>query len=98
MQRQPAVYILTNRAYATLYTGITSNLPNRIWQHKNKVIHGFTYKYNITTLVYFELFDDMYHAISREKQIKAGSRKKKIMLIEKTNKGWRDLYEDLCRY
>jgi len=97
MHRQPAVYILTNRAYGTLYTGVTSNLLNRIWQHKNKVICGFSYKYNLTTLVYFELFDDMYHAISREKQIKAGSRKKKIMLIEKTNKDWCDLYEDICR-
>jgi len=98
MQRQPAVYILTNRPNGTLYTGVASNLPNRIWQHKNKVIHGFSYKYNLTTLVYFELFNDMYHAISREKQIKAGSLKNKITLIENNNQGWHDLYEDICSY
>ncbi|PCJ84636.1 MAG: endonuclease [Thiotrichaceae bacterium] len=98
MQRQPAIYILTNKPNGTLYTGVTSNLPNRIWQHKNKVISGFSYKYNLTLLVYFELYDDMYHAISREKQIKAGSRKNKVMLIEKNNKGWYDLYRDIYSY
>ena len=96
MSRQPAVYILTNKPNGTLYTGVTSNLPGRIWQHKNKVTKGFSAKYNLTKLVYFELFEDMYAAISREKQIKAGSRMAKLKLVEKTNREWRDLYPDIC--
>jgi len=97
MKTQPAVYFLTNRHNGTLYTGVTSDLPKRIWQHKNKVTKGFTSKYNLTRLVYFELFEDMYQAISREKQIKAGSRKSKIKLIVNTNPDWRDLYPDICQ-
>ena len=96
MNRQPAVYLLTNRPNGTLYTGVTSDLPTRVWQHKKKVTQGFSAKYNLTSLVYFELFEDMYHAISREKQIKAGSRKAKIKLIENANPDWRDLYADIC--
>ncbi len=96
MTRQPAVYILTNKPNGTLYTGVTSNLPGRIWQHKNKVTKGFSAKYNLTKLVYFELFEDMYAAISREKQIKAGSRMAKLKLVENTNREWRDLYPDIC--
>ncbi len=96
MSRQPAVYILTNKPNGTLYTGVTSNLPGRIWQHKNKVTKGFSAKYNLTKLVYFELFEDMYAAISREKQIKAGSRMAKLKLVESTNCEWRDLYPDIC--
>ncbi len=96
MNRQPAVYLLTNRQNGTLYTGTTSDLTKRIWQHKNKVAKGFSARYNLTSLVYFELFEDMYQAISREKQIKAGSRSAKIKLIESTNPGWRDLYKDIC--
>ena len=95
-EKHPAVYILTNKRYGTLYTGVTSNLIGRIWQHKNKVSGGFTAKYRLKKLVYFELFDTMYEAISREKQIKAGSRNKKIALINSRNPGWRDLYEDIC--
>ena len=96
MDRKPAIYLLTNRPNGTLYTGVTSDLPRRIWQHKNKITKGFTCKYNLTRLVYFELFEDMYEAISREKQIKAGSRKAKINLIESVNKEWDDLYSDIC--
>ncbi len=96
MNRQPVIYILTNKPNGILYTGVSSNLQQRIWQHKSKVIKGFSYKYNLTRLVYFELFDDMYQAISREKQIKAGSRKTKIQLIESCNKVWRDLYAEVC--
>jgi len=96
MKRQPAVYLLTNRPDGTLYTGVTGDLPRRIWQHKNKVIKGFSTKYNLTRLVYFELFEDMYEAISREKQIKAGSRKAKISLIESSNPEWKDLYAKVC--
>jgi putative endonuclease len=96
MNRQPAVYLLTNRPNGTLYTGVTSNLPKRVWQHKTKIKKGFSSKYNLTILVYFELIEDMYQAISREKQIKAGSRKAKIRLIENINPGWKDLYPDIC--
>jgi putative endonuclease len=96
MSSQPAVYLLTNRPNGTLYTGVTCDLPKRIWQHKNKVMKGFSAKYNLTRLVYFELFEDIYQAISREKQIKAGSRKSKLKLIESTNPNWRDLYLDIC--
>ena len=96
MKRQPAVYLLANRPGGTLYTGVTSNLHRRIWQHRNKVMKGFSTRYNLNRLVYFELFEDLYEAISREKQIKAGSRKAKIKLIECTNPGWRDLYPEVC--
>jgi putative endonuclease len=95
MQRQPAVYLLTNRINGTLYTGVTSNLPARIWQHRNKVIKGFTHRYNLTRLVYFELHEDMYSAIAREKQIKAGSRAAKVRLIEAANPLWNDLYDQV---
>ena len=95
MNKQPAIYILTNKPNGTLYTGVTSDLPGRIWQHKNSFTKGFTGKYNLKLLVYFELFEDMYAAISREKQIKAGSRKVKIELIESVNPNWNDLYSDI---
>jgi len=96
MEKQPAVYILTNKPGGTLYTGVTSDLPKRTLQHRDKTFRkGFTTKYNLTMLVYFELFNDMYQAISREKQIKAGSRKSKIKLIEGANPGWRDLYQEI---
>ena len=96
MPKQPAIYLLTNRTNGTLYTGVTSDLPKRIWQHRNKVVEGFSRKYNLTRLVYFELYEDMYQAILREKQIKAGSRQTKIALIEAVNPGWEDLYGDIC--
>ncbi len=95
MIRQPAIYILTNKKDGTLYTGVTSNLTRRIWEHKNRITHGFAAKYKLTRLVYFEVFDEMYEAISREKQIKAGSRKAKIKLIESINQEWKDLYPDI---
>ena len=89
------VYLTTNNSNAVIYTGVTNNLKIRVFQHKNKIIKGFTEKYNATKLVYYEAFDNAYDAISREKQIKAGSRKKKIDLINKTNSQWKDLYFDL---
>ena len=95
MTRQPAIYILTNKINGTLYTGVTSNLPRRIWEHKNKITQGFSAKYKLNKLVYFEVFDEMYLAISREKQIKGGSRKAKIKLIESINQDWKDLYPDI---
>ena len=95
MNKNPAVYLLTNKPNGTLYTGVTSDLPKRVGQHKNRVTKGFCAKYNLTRLVYFELYEDMYEAISREKQIKAGSRKAKIKLIDRINPAWRDLYPDI---
>jgi len=90
------IYILTNNHNTTLYIGITNNLIRRIYEHKNKLVDGFTKKYNLHKLVYFESTSDVESAIAREKQLKAGSRKKKIQLIEKENNDWKDLYEDIC--
>jgi putative endonuclease len=86
---------MSNKRHGTLYIGVTRNLVVRVWQHKNKATAGFTAKYNLTRLVYFELFEDIYEAISREKRLKAGSRRTKIRLIEKNNPEWRDLYEEI---
>ena len=95
MHFRPAVYLMSNKRHGTLYIGVTRNLVVRVWQHKNKATAGFTAKYNLTRLVYFELFEDIYEAISREKRLKAGSRRTKIRLIEKNNPEWRDLYEEI---
>lgn len=95
MQKQSFVYILFNKSDGVLYTGITSDLVKRVFEHKSKVIKGFTQKYNVDKLGYYEVFEDIEQAILREKQIKAGSRKKKIELIESINPEWRDLYEDI---
>jgi putative endonuclease len=92
---QPAVYIMTNKRNGTLYTGVTSNLIKRVYQHKEGVADGFTKKYQCKKLVYYEQFDEMIAAIAREKQIKAGSRKKKLTMIESVNPTWHDLYETL---
>jgi putative endonuclease len=86
---------MTNKINTVLYTGITSNLKKRIWEHKEKTIKGFTKKYNINKLVYWEIFNDPENAILREKQIKAGSRSKKIELIKGINSEWKDLYNKL---
>jgi len=95
MNKYLYVYLMTNSNNTVIYTGVTNNLKSRVFQHKNKVIKGFTEKYNVTKLVYYEIFDNSYNAISREKQIKAGPRKKKIDLINKVNSRWKDLYFDL---
>jgi len=89
------IYILTNFTNTTLYTGVTNDLVKRAFQHKDKTTKGFTSKYNINKLVYYEIFDDPENAIAREKQIKAGSRQKKIDLICNLNPDWKDLYDDL---
>ena len=78
-----------------IYIGVTNDLERRVWEHKQKAVEGFTKKYNITKLVYYEVFDGIENAILREKQIKAGSRKKKMDLIKIMNPGFRDLYEEL---
>jgi putative endonuclease len=95
MDKQYYVYIMTNPKNNVLYTGITNNLKKRVCEHKEKIIDGFTKKYNINKIVYYEIVKDSYNAISREKQIKGGSRAKKIALIEKMNPSWNDLYDSL---
>jgi putative endonuclease len=93
---QPAVYIMANRRNGAVYTGVTSDLPQRVWQHRESLIEGFTKRYGCKLLVWYELHSTMEHAIEREKQVKAGSRKKKLRLIEATNPQWRDLFADIC--
>jgi putative endonuclease len=93
--KQPAIYILASKRNGTLYTGVTSDLVKRVWQHKNDVVPGFTQKYSVHMLVYYELTDEMTAAIAREKQIKGGSRAKKLAMIESVNPEWRDLYDDI---
>ncbi|PIP28586.1 MAG: endonuclease [Candidatus Moranbacteria bacterium CG23_combo_of_CG06-09_8_20_14_all_35_22] len=92
--KQPCVYIMTNHS-RTLYIGVTSNIKRRGWEHKEKLIEGFTKKYNIDQLVYYEFFEDMPTAIAREKELKGWVRRKKITLIEKDNPEWLDLYDEL---
>ena len=94
--KQPAVYIMASKRNGTLYTGVTSNLPQRTWQHREGVADGFTRRYRCKMLVWFEMHDNMEAAIVREKQIKAGSRKKKLALIESFNPQWQDLYGDIA--
>ena len=93
--KHPAVYIMTNRPNGTLYTGVTSNLPQRVWQHREGALPGFTTRYGLKRLVWFEIHDTMERAILREKQLKGGSRVKKLALVTALNPGWRDLYEDI---
>ena len=95
MNKQYYLYIMTNNYNTVLYTGVTNDLQRRVYEHKEKIIEGFTKQYNITKLVYYEVFEDAYTAISREKQIKAGSRQKKIDLVNSINQEWRDLYDGL---
>jgi putative endonuclease len=89
------IYILFNKRNGTLYTGVTSDLVKRIYEHKNKLTAGFSHKYNVTKLGYYEMFSRITDAIAREKQIKGGSRKKKIELIETMNPQWKDLYYEI---
>jgi putative endonuclease len=93
--KQPAVYIMANKRNGTLYTGVTSDLLKRVYEHRESVIPGFTSQYGCKILVWYEQHDEMASAILREKQIKAGPRTKKLALIEALNPDWRDLYEDL---
>lgn len=87
--------MLTNSKNTVIYTGITSDLKKRVWEHKQKLVQDFTQKYNVTRLVYYEVFDSLIDAIAREKQIKAGSRKKKDILIDAFNLKRRDLHEEI---
>lgn len=89
------IYIMTNRNNTVLYTGVTNNLKRRVYEHKTGKGGLFTQKYNVNKLVFFEVSDDVNSALSREKQLKAGSRQKKIDLINSKNPEWNDLYDDL---
>lgn len=93
--KQPAIYIMASGRNGTIYTGVTSDLIKRVYEHKYANVPGFTQKYRCKHLVYYELIEDILSAIAREKQLKAGSRKKKLALIEKLNPYWDDLYENL---
>ena len=90
------VYILTNFSNTVLYTGVTNDLLKRTYEHREKLVPGFTKRYNVWKLVYFEEGDDILSAIAREKQIKAGPRSRKVALVERMNPNWRDLYWELA--
>ena len=92
---QPAVYIMASKRNGTIYVGVTSNLIQRVWQHREGVADGFTKRYGCKSLVWYELHSTMEYAILREKQLKGGSRAKKLALIEADNPRWRDLFEDI---
>jgi len=93
--KQPCVYILASKRNGTLYTGVTSDLVKRVWEHKNDLAEGFTKRYSVHTLVWFEVRAEMLEAIAREKAIKSWRRQWKVKLIESVNPEWRDLYPDL---
>ncbi len=96
MNRQPAVYILASKRNGTLYIGVTSNLARRVWEHRNDIIDGFTKRYGVHDLVWYEPHDSMESAIQREKQLKVWERKWKLDLIESVNPRWEDLYHKLA--
>ncbi len=96
--KQPAIYLMASKRNGTLYTGVTSNLVKRIYEHKNDLKPGFTSKYHCKLFVYYEIFDNMQMAIQREKQIKKFYRDTKLELIEKINPEWKDLYSEILRY
>lgn len=95
MAKQPAIYLLASKRNGTLYIGVTSNLVQRIWQHRNDLVPGFTQRYKVHRLVYYELHDEMTEAISREKQLKKWKRDWKLKLIEGFNPDWRDLWWEI---
>ena len=94
-KKQYYIYLMMNYANTVIYIGVTNNLQKRIYEHKNKIIKGFTSKYKVNKLVYFEIFDDVKTAIEREKQLKAGSRARKIAIIVRNNPNFRDLYPNI---
>ena len=94
-ERMPCVYMLASKRMGTLYTGVTSDLPKRVWQHRNDVIAGFTREHGVHLLVWYEVHESMESAIRREKAIKEWKRAWKIELIERANRPWRDLYSDI---
>jgi len=95
VSKQPAVYILASKRNGTLYIGVTSDLVKRVWEHKNKMVEGFTKRYNVHRLVWFEMHESMESAIAREKRLKNWKRKWKLELIESNNPNWLDLYRKI---
>ncbi len=95
MNKQPAVYILASKRNGTLYIGVTSDIVKRVWQHKNNMVEGFTKRYGVHQLVWYEVHEDMESAIEREKRLKEWKRKWKLELIEKSNLNWHDLYNTI---
>jgi putative endonuclease len=93
---QPAVYLITNKPYGTLYIGVTSNLVRRVWQHREKLVDGFAKQHDLNRLVWYEVHQTMYDAITREKQIKKWDRDWKVNLIQTHNGSWRDLFTGIC--
>jgi putative endonuclease len=94
--RHPAVYIIASQRNGTLYIGVTADLVQRVWQHKQHLVEGFTREYGVTQLVYYEMHATMPDAIAREKRLKAWKRKWKLDLIEEKNPGWRDLWGEIA--
>ena len=97
-ERQPCVYILASKRNGTLYIGVTSDLMGRVWEHKNDLVEGFTKKYGVHQLMYFEMLEDMASAIQREKELKKWSRKKKDELISALNANWVDLWPEIEKW
>jgi putative endonuclease len=97
MEKLFAVYILASKRNGTLYIGVTSNLPKRIWEHRESVVDGFTAKYGVKTLVWYEVHDNAVSAITREKQLKKWNRIWKLSLIEEKNPEWCDLFQEICQ-
>ena len=95
LMKQPAIYIMTNRIHSVLYIGVTGNLKRRVWLHKTGEVEGFTKKYNVHKLVYFEVFEDFRDAIEREKQLKKWNRQWKENLISRLNPDWSELYGEI---
>ena len=95
MDKVPCVYVLASRRNGTLYVGVTSDLPRRIWEHKTDSVGGFTRRYGVHTLVWYEVHETMSSAIAREKTIKRWNRRWKLELIERLNPDWRDLYDEI---
>jgi putative endonuclease len=98
MDKQYYVYIVTNDHNTVLYTGVTNDLKRRVYEHESELVEGFTKRYNLTKLVYYEVCESIEGAIGREKKLKGGSRLMKAYLVESINKGWRDLYDGLGFY
>ena len=95
MNKQPAVYNLASKRHGTLYIGVTSDLVKRVWEHNNNVVEGFTKRYGVHQIVWYELHENMESAIEREKQLKEWKRRWKLELIENTNPNWSDLYPNI---
>jgi putative endonuclease len=96
MDKSSYVYILASEPYGVLYTGVTSNLVKRVWEHREGVVDGFSKQYGVKQLVWFEVHSEILHAITREKQIKKWNRDWKVNLIQETNSDWRDLYDEIA--